>query len=44
MANSSLVSEAPNPEDEDPLNYHQEYCRLYLTNVILATQMKELLN
>eukprot|EP01016_Furgasonia_blochmanni_P056935 TRINITY_DN97_c0_g2_i9.p1 TRINITY_DN97_c0_g2~~TRINITY_DN97_c0_g2_i9.p1 ORF type:complete len:192 (-),score=20.58 TRINITY_DN97_c0_g2_i9:227-802(-) len=31
------------PEDHN-LNYYQEYCRLFIANVVLTTQMKELVN
>lgn len=28
--------------EEDQINYYNEYCRLYLANHVLATQLKEL--
>lgn len=28
--------------EEDQLNYYNEYCRLYLANAVLSTQLKEL--
>eukprot|EP01016_Furgasonia_blochmanni_P040705 TRINITY_DN5215_c0_g1_i10.p1 TRINITY_DN5215_c0_g1~~TRINITY_DN5215_c0_g1_i10.p1 ORF type:complete len:230 (-),score=20.81 TRINITY_DN5215_c0_g1_i10:61-750(-) len=31
------------PEDHN-LNYYQEYCRLFIANVVLTTQMKELVS
>jgi len=30
------------PPDEHNLNYYQEYCRLFIANVVLTTQMKDL--
>lgn len=27
---------------EEQINYYNEYCRLYLANIVLATQLKEL--
>jgi len=30
------------PADDQNTNYYQEYCRLFIANVVLTTQMKEL--
>jgi len=30
--------------DEHNMNYYQEYCRLFIANVVLTTQMKELVS
>lgn len=30
------------PGEEEQMNYYNEYCRLYLANHVLATQLKEL--
>jgi len=30
------------PPDDQNTNYYQEYCRLFIANVVLTTQMKEL--
>ena len=31
-----------NKSDDEQLNYYNEFCRLYLTNNVLAAQLKEL--
>jgi len=33
-----------NTQDEHNMNYYQEYCRLFIANVVLTTQMKELVS
>ena len=30
------------PDDEEPPNYYNQFCRLYLANIVLETQLKEL--
>jgi len=49
MTNPMMLQLAQNPgmgmvlpEDESIMNYYQEYCRLFIANVVLTTQMKEL--
>eukprot|EP01016_Furgasonia_blochmanni_P036195 TRINITY_DN409_c0_g1_i11.p2 TRINITY_DN409_c0_g1~~TRINITY_DN409_c0_g1_i11.p2 ORF type:complete len:201 (+),score=18.09 TRINITY_DN409_c0_g1_i11:110-712(+) len=32
-----------NSQDEHSLNYYQEYCKLFIANVVLTSQIKELL-
>jgi len=31
------------PQNDQNMNYYQEYCRLFIANVVLTTQMKELI-
>jgi len=31
------------PPNDQNVNYYQEYCRLFIANVVLTTQMKELI-
>jgi len=31
------------PQNDQNINYYQEYCRLFIANVVLTTQMKELI-
>lgn len=31
------------PPNDQNINYYQEYCRLYIANVVLTNQMKELI-
>jgi len=32
------------PEQDNNFSYYHEYCRLYLANVVLTSQMKELIS
>mmetsp|Transcript_10038 Transcript_10038/g.8561 ORF Transcript_10038/g.8561 Transcript_10038/m.8561 type:complete len:91 (+) Transcript_10038:222-494(+) len=32
------------PPIDQNMNYYQEYCRLFIANVVLTTQMKELIS
>ena len=34
----------PSPDEDTNFNYYHEYCRLYLANVVLLSQMRELVN
>ena len=38
----SYPSEGDFKQEEEQINYYNEYCRLYLANHVLATQLKEL--
>jgi len=31
------------PPNDQNMNYYQEYCRLFIANVVLTNQMKELI-
>jgi len=31
------------PPNDQNSNYYQEYCRLFIANVVLTTQMKEII-
>jgi len=32
------------PPNDQNMNYYQEYCRLFIANVVLTNQMKELIS
>ena len=38
------MSTDPSSETDTNFNYYHEYCRLYLANVVLMSQMRELVN
>lgn len=40
----AIVNSRPTPTDDQNLSYYQEFCRLFIANNVLQTQMKELLN
>ena len=37
------LTEGMIPPNDQNINYYQEYCRLYIANVVLTNQMKELI-
>eukprot|EP01016_Furgasonia_blochmanni_P044553 TRINITY_DN6197_c0_g1_i8.p1 TRINITY_DN6197_c0_g1~~TRINITY_DN6197_c0_g1_i8.p1 ORF type:complete len:229 (-),score=36.29 TRINITY_DN6197_c0_g1_i8:190-876(-) len=42
--NPLIVMPKAAPQDEHNLNYYQEYCKLFIANVVLTSQIKELLS
>jgi len=43
MAGAAGGLEGVIPPNDQNMNYYQEYCRLYIANVVLTNQMKELI-